>query len=81
MLIVLTPQSAHDERAVLTVPVFAQLVATLVAEIILCCKEVNTKTRAAAFELLVEIGHAMQAACSPLAIMPSAGDAMGVPTS
>ncbi len=58
----------------------AQLVATLVAEIILCCKEVNTKTRAAAFELLVEIGHAMQAARSPPAMLPSADDAMGVLT-
>ena len=48
----------------------AQLVAQLVAEIILCCKEVNTKTRATAFELLVEIGHAMHAARPPPTVPP-----------
>ena len=53
-----------------------QLVAQLVAEIILCCKEVNTKTRATAFELLVEVGHAMHAARPPPA-MPPLDDAMG----
>ena len=54
-----------------------QLVAQLVAEIILCCKEVNTKTRATAFELLVEVGHAMHAARPPPA-MPPHDDAMGM---
>ncbi len=53
-----------------------QLVAQLVAEIILCCKEVNTKTRATAFELLVEVGHAMHAARPPPA-MPLLDEAMG----
>ena len=46
------------------------------AEVILCCKEVNTKTRATAFELLVEIGHAMHAARPPPAVL-SPDDAMG----
>ena len=46
------------------------------AEIILCCKEVNTKTRATAFELLVEVGHAMHAARPPTT-MPPLDDAMG----
>ncbi len=50
--------------------------AQLVAEIILCCKEVNTKTRATAFELLVEVGHAMHAARPPPA-MPPLDHAMG----
>ena len=53
-----------------------QLVATLVAEIILCCKEVNTKTRAAAYELLIDIAHAMHAARPPPDTIPE-GDTMG----
>lgn len=36
-----------------------QVVATLVSEIVLCVKEVNQKTRAAAYGLLVELAHAM----------------------
>lgn len=44
--------------------------ASLVAEIILCCKEVNTKTRAAAYELLIDIAHAMHAARPPPDTIP-----------
>jgi hypothetical protein len=36
-----------------------QLISRLVGEIILAIKEVNTKTRLAAYELLVEVAHAM----------------------
>ena len=39
-----------------------QVVATLVSEIVLCVKEVNIKTRAAAYALLVGLAHAMHAA-------------------
>jgi ribosomal RNA-processing protein 12 len=42
-----------------------QVVATLVSEIVLCTKEVNQKTRAAAYSLLVGLGRAMQAAQPP----------------
>ena len=55
-----------------------QLVATLVAEIILCCKEVNTKTRAAAYELLIDIAHAMHAARPPPDTLPDE-ETMGAP--
>ncbi|KAJ9506030.1 hypothetical protein QJQ45_002495 [Haematococcus lacustris] len=36
-----------------------QLVSMLVAELMLCCKESNMKTRMAAYELLVAVAHAM----------------------
>lgn len=55
-----------------------QLVATLVAEIILCCKEVNTKTRAAAYELLIDIAHAMHDARPPPDVIPE-DETMGAP--
>lgn len=55
-----------------------QLVATLVAEIILCCKEVNTKTRAAAYELLIDIAHAMHTARPPPDTIPEE-ETMGAP--
>ena len=55
---------------------WVQLVALLVAEIILCCKEVNTKTRATAYELLVDIAHAMHDARPPPITIPGE-DAMG----
>ena len=42
-----------------------QVVATLVSEIVLCVKEVNIKTRAAAYALLVGLAHAMHAADPP----------------
>ena len=42
-----------------------QVVSALVGEIVLCTKEVNQKTRAAAFALLVDLARAMHAA-SPL---------------
>lgn len=42
-----------------------QVVASLVGEIVLCVKEVNQKTRAAAYALLVGLGQAMQDAQPP----------------
>ena len=42
-----------------------QVVAALVGEIVLCVKEVNQKTRAAAYGLLVDLGQAMQEAHPP----------------
>lgn len=42
-----------------------QVVATLVSEIVLCTKEVNQKTRAAAYALLVGLGAAMHEAAPP----------------
>ena len=42
-----------------------QVVASLVGEIVLCVKEVNQKTRAAAYGLLVDLGQAMQDAQPP----------------
>lgn len=42
-----------------------QVVASLVGEIVLCVKEVNQKTRAAAYGLLVDMGQAMQDAHPP----------------
>ena len=42
-----------------------QVVAALVGEIVLCVKEVNQKTRAAAYGLLVDLGQAMQDAQPP----------------
>ncbi len=44
---------------------FLQLMATLVGEIVLSCKEVNQKTRAAANDTLVDIAHAMHGAAPP----------------
>ena len=42
-----------------------QVVARLVGEIVLCTKEVNQKTRAAAYALLVGLGQAMHEAAPP----------------
>jgi hypothetical protein len=41
------------------------VVATLVSEIVLCVKEVNQKTRAAAYGLLVDLARAMHEAEPP----------------
>lgn len=41
------------------------MVASLVSEIILCVKERNKATRATAFDLLVQIAHAMHEAEPP----------------
>jgi ribosomal RNA-processing protein 12 len=41
------------------------MVASMVSEIILCVKERNKQTRATAFELLVQIAHAMHEAEPP----------------
>ncbi|KAK9845416.1 hypothetical protein WJX81_006006 [Elliptochloris bilobata] len=54
-----------------------QLVATLVSEIVLCVKEVNIKTRAAAYALLVGLAHAMHAADPPPDPALLAADAAG----
>lgn len=53
----------------------AQVVASLVGEIILCVKESNKKTRVAAYGLLVEIGHALHEAQPP--VMVQGEDNMG----
>ncbi len=53
----------------------AQVVATLVSEIVLCVKEVNQKTRAAAYGLLVDLGQAMHEAGPPS--LPSLDTHMG----
>lgn len=42
-----------------------QVVSTLVSEIILCVKEVNRRTRVAAFELLIGLAHAMDTTYPP----------------
>ena len=52
-----------------------QVVATLVSEIVLCVKEVNQKTRAAAYGLLVDLGQAMHEADPPS--LPSLDTHMG----
>ena len=50
----------------------------MVSEIILCTKEVNKRTRAAAYDLLVQIGHAMHEEEPPgRAADDSDDDAMG----
>lgn len=46
-------------------PCCPQMVASMVSEVILCVKERNKATRAAAFELLVQIAHAMHEAQPP----------------
>ncbi len=56
---------------------FAQVVAALVAEIVLCIKEVNKKTRVAAYELLVGLAHAMHAASPPPLLPPEDADMSG----
>ena len=56
-------------------PVVTQVVATLVSEIALCVKEVNQKTRAAAYGLLVDLGQAMHEADPPS--LPSLDTHMG----
>ncbi|KAK9863569.1 hypothetical protein WJX84_009478 [Apatococcus fuscideae] len=53
-----------------------QVVSTLVSEIILCVKEVNRRTRVAAFELLIGLAHAMDT--SYPAPLPSLDASMGV---
>jgi hypothetical protein len=42
-----------------------QLMASLVGEIVLACKEVNQKTRSAANDVLVDIAHAMHESVPP----------------
>ena len=42
-----------------------QVVAMLVSEIVLCIKEVNKRTRVAAYELLVGLARSMHAANPP----------------
>ena len=51
-----------------------QVVSALVGEIVLCVKEVNQKTRAAAFELLVSLARRMHET-DPPSISPADGDA------
>ncbi|GAB4822579.1 hypothetical protein N2152v2_009625 [Parachlorella kessleri] len=53
-----------------------QVVASMVGEIILCVKESNKKTRLAAYQLLVEIGHALHEAQPPV-LIDAADEDMG----
>ena len=48
-----------------------QLMASLVVEVVLACKEVNQKTRSAANDVLVDIAHAMHESAPP-SLDPSA---------
>lgn len=48
-----------------------QLMASLVVEVVLACKEVNQKTRSAANDVLVDIAHAMHDSAPP-SLDPSA---------
>ena len=45
--------------------VHVQVVAGLLSEIVLCIKEVNQRTRVAAYQLLVGLAHAMHEAEPP----------------
>lgn len=49
--------------------VSVQVVAMLVSEIVLCIKEVNKRTRVAAYELLVGLAKAMHSAEPPPNVM------------
>lgn len=53
-----------------------QVVAVMVSEIVLCCKEVNQKTREAAYLLLVRLAHSMHDA-EPPQLMMEFDDPMG----
>jgi ribosomal RNA-processing protein 12 len=52
------------------------VVSTLITELVLCTKEVNAKARTQAYEVLVQIAHALHAAHPPELSMDT-----GVPTS
>ena len=54
-----------------------QVVASMVSEIILCVKEVNQKTRAAAYELLISLAHAMHQEHPPPLAALDQDDPMG----
>lgn len=49
----------------------------MVSEIILCVKEVNQKTRSAAYELLVSLAHAMHQEHPPPFVLPGQDVEMG----
>jgi hypothetical protein len=53
-----------------------QMIMTMLAEIVLCVKEVNSKTRAAAFEVLLDLAHAMENA-DPASAVPDDDIDMG----
>ncbi len=55
-----------------------QVVSSLVSEIILCVKEVNRRTRIAAFELLIGLAHAMDEQYP--APLPTLDAGMGAPS-
>ena len=52
-------------------PVLLKVVAGLISEIVLCIKEVNQKTRVAAYELLVELAQTMHDRFPPPAVLGS----------
>eukprot|EP00873_Tetraselmis_striata_P019446 jgi/Tetstr1/439710/TSEL_028129.t1 len=53
------PADAENPAEVASAESRRQVVASLVSEIVMCTKEANKKTRAAAYDLLVEVGKAM----------------------
>lgn len=57
-----------------------QVVAMLVSEIVLCIKEVNKRTRIAAYELLVGLARGMHEA-NPPPMFPGLDAPMGIPSS
>ena len=64
--------AAHSNLAwSLSMPVLLQVVAGLISEIVLCIKEVNQKTRVAAYELLVELAQTMHERFPPPAVLGS----------
>ena len=72
-------QARYITHAKVKGQVCSQVVSALVGEIVLCTKEVNKKTRAAAFALLVDLAAAMHEAMPiPQAAGP-ADSAMGEP--
>ena len=55
-------------------PVLLKVVAGLISEIVLCIKEVNQKTRVAAYELLVELAQTMHERFPPPGVLGSTED-------
>jgi hypothetical protein len=58
-----TPRPSSERiKFVMFGSMWRQVVLQFLTEVILCVKEVNKKTRAAAFDLLVKLAHAMEEA-------------------
>ena len=71
------PQRLTHRLLVLVASAWVQMVALMVSEIILSVKERNKQTRATAFELLVQIAHAMHEAEPPPAGLDQDHDMSG----